>query len=74
MAVLIPTSISYAFPGAVTVDTLETLKYLKKGGRISKTVAFAGSVLNIKPVLAVIDGEIPNEREALLNAAREMIK
>ena len=31
---------------------------MKKGGRISKTAAFAGSVLNIKPVLSVIDGEI----------------
>ena len=42
----------------VIVALVDTLEYLKKGGRISKTVAFAGSVLNIKPVLAVIDGEI----------------
>ena len=34
------------------------LEYLKRGGRISKTAAFAGGVLNIKPVLSVIDGEI----------------
>ena len=33
-------------------------EYLKKGGRISKTVAFAGAVLNIKPVVSVTDGEI----------------
>ena len=33
-------------------------EYLKKGGRVSKTVAFAGAVLNIKPVLSVTDGEI----------------
>ena len=38
------------------VALLDTLEYLKKGGRISKTVAFAGTVLNIKPVLSVIDG------------------
>ena len=37
---------------------LGTLEYLKKGGRISKTVAFAGAVLNIKPVVSVTDGEI----------------
>ena len=37
---------------------VDTLEYLKKGGRISKAVAFAGGVLNIKPVLSVIDGEI----------------
>ena len=42
----------------VIVALLDTLEYLKKGGRISKTVAFAGSVLNIKPVLSVVDGEI----------------
>jgi len=42
----------------VIVALVDTLEYLKRGGRISKTVAFAGAVLNIKPVLAVIDGEI----------------
>ena len=40
------------------VALVDTLEYLKKGGRISKTVAFAGTVLNIKPVLSVADGEI----------------
>ena len=42
----------------VIVALVDTLEYLKKGGRVSKTVAFAGAVLNIKPVLSVIDGEI----------------
>jgi DegV family protein with EDD domain len=49
----------------VIVALVDTLEYLKKGGRISKTVALAGSVLNIKPVLSVIDGEI-----AMLGKAR----
>lgn len=40
------------------VALLDTLEYLKRGGRISKTAAFAGAVLNIKPVIAVSDGEI----------------
>ena len=40
------------------VAMLDTLEYLKRGGRISKTVAFAGGVLNIKPVVTVKDGEI----------------
>lgn len=31
------------------IALLDTLEYLKKGGRISKTVAFAGGLLNIKP-------------------------
>lgn len=42
----------------VIVALLDTLEYLKKGGRISKTAAFAGGLLNIKPVLSLIDGEI----------------
>ena len=42
----------------VIVALVDTLEYLKKGGRISKAVAFAGGVLNIKPVLSVIDGQI----------------
>ena len=42
----------------IIVALVDTLEYLKKGGRISKAVAFAGGVLNIKPVLSVADGEI----------------
>ena len=37
---------------------LDTLEYLKKGGRISPTVAFAGELLSIKPVVAVEHGEV----------------
>lgn len=39
-----------------TLAVLDTLEYLKKGGRISKTVAFVGEMLNIKPVVTVKDG------------------
>ena len=42
----------------VIVAMVDTLDYLKMGGRISKTVAFAGALLNIKPVLSVIGGQI----------------
>ena len=42
----------------VIVALVDTLEYLKKGGRISKAVAFAGGVLNIKPVLSVVGGQI----------------
>ena len=48
----------------VVIALLDTLEYLKRGGRISKAAAFAGgllnitSLLNIKPVLSVVDGEI----------------
>lgn len=47
------------------IALLDTLEYLKKGGRISKTVAFAGGVLNIKPVVTVSEGEV-----ALIGKAR----
>lgn len=40
------------------VALVDTLEYLKKGGRVSKTVALAGTMLNIKPVLSVIQGDI----------------
>ena len=40
------------------IALLDTLEYLKKGGRISKTVAFAGGLLSIKPVVTIQDGEI----------------
>lgn len=42
----------------IVIALLDTLEYLKKGGRISKTVAFAGNILNIKPVISVVEGEI----------------
>ena len=35
-----------------------TLEYLKKGGRISSAVAFAGELLSVKPVIGVVDGEV----------------
>ena len=40
------------------VALVDTLDYLKMGGRISKTVAFTGTLLNIKPVLSVTNGDI----------------
>ncbi len=44
---------------------LDTLEYLKKGGRISKTVAFVGGALAFKPVVTVQDGKV-----AMLGTAR----
>ena len=40
------------------IAMLDTLEYLKKGGRISAAVAFAGGLLNIKPVVNVKGGVI----------------
>ena len=49
----------------VVVALVDTLEYLKRGGRVSKSLAFAGTLLNIKPVMSVINGEI-----SLLGKAR----
>ena len=40
------------------IAMLNTLEYLKKGGRISKSVAFAGELLSIKPVVCIVDGAV----------------
>lgn len=40
------------------VALLDTLEYLKKGGRISKAAAAAGSLLSIKPVIAIQGGGV----------------
>lgn len=37
---------------------LDTLKYLRKGGRISAAAAFTGELLSIKPVISIIKGEV----------------
>ena len=40
----------------VLMFSVDTLEYLKKGGRISSTKATVGSLLNIKPILETRDG------------------
>ena len=42
----------------VLLGVVDTLDYLKRGGRISSTVAFAGGLLGIKPVLTAQNGEL----------------
>ena len=42
----------------IIVALVDTLEYLKRSGRISKAIAFTGGILNIKPVISVIHGEI----------------
>ena len=38
--------------------TVESLEYLKRGGRLSNAQAIIGSLLNIKPIIGLIDGEL----------------
>ena len=40
------------------IARVETLEYLKKGGRVSNVAAFAAGVLNIKPVIGIDQGRI----------------
>lgn len=40
------------------IALLDTLEFLKKGGRISNLSAFLGSMLAIKPVVSIIDGRV----------------
>jgi DegV family protein with EDD domain len=43
---------------------IDTLTYLVKGGRLSKTQGFAGSLLNIKPIIQVKDGVVETIQKA----------
>ena len=43
---------------------LDTLEYLKKGGRISAATAVVGTMLNIKPIISVQDGVVENVGKA----------
>ena len=44
--------------GLKIIALLDTLEYLKKGGRISGAAAAAGTILAIKPVVSMEDGEV----------------
>jgi len=53
---------------------LETLDYLKKGGRISGTRAAIGSLLSVKPIIAVKDGDVDTvDRVRTRSKARERL-
>ncbi|HVS86339.1 MAG TPA: DegV family protein [Gaiellaceae bacterium] len=38
--------------------TVDTLEFLARGGRIGRARAFAGQMLNVKPILSIVDGEV----------------
>jgi DegV family protein with EDD domain len=38
--------------------TVDTLEFLARGGRIGKAKAFAGQLMNVKPILSIRDGEV----------------
>ena len=55
----------------LTYCMVDTLEYLQKGGRIGKAQAFMGSLLKVKPILKIAEGEVlPLERPR--NTSRAM--
>jgi DegV family protein with EDD domain len=38
--------------------TVDTLEFLARGGRIGRAAAFAGTLMHVKPILAIRDGEV----------------
>jgi DegV family protein with EDD domain len=50
--------LSYIINSVHILMLLDTLEYLAKGGRIGKAKALIGSLLNVKPLLTVRDGEL----------------
>lgn len=56
------------------VFVLDTLEYLRRGGRIGRARAFLGAVLRVKPILSLREGEIhPEERVRTMAHALERI-
>lgn len=55
---------------------VDTLKYLKAGGRLSSTQAAIGTVLHVKPLVAVEDGKVVSKSKALgkLNGFKKIIE
>jgi DegV family protein with EDD domain len=45
-------------PNIHLLALLDTLKYLQKGGRIGKAKALLGSILNVKPMITLKEGEV----------------
>jgi DegV family protein with EDD domain len=45
-------------PRAHVICTIDTLTYLERGGRIGRAQALLGALLNVKPLLALTDGEV----------------
>jgi DegV family protein with EDD domain len=55
---------------------LDTLEFLQRGGRIGRARALVGTLLNVKPILAIRDGEVhPVERvRTMAGAVRRMVE
>jgi DegV family protein with EDD domain len=60
--------------GARLVVMLDTLEYLRRGGRISATRAAIGSFLSVKPIITIQDGVVETlDRPRTVSRARERL-
>ncbi|MBQ8239022.1 MAG: DegV family protein [Oscillospiraceae bacterium] len=48
---------------------VDTLEFLQRGGRVSRTVALAGGLLSIKPIIGIVDGKVEMVGKARGNKA-----
>jgi DegV family protein with EDD domain len=70
----IATTLEERTPDLVIYVALETLEYLKKGGRISGTQAAIGTLLSVKPIIMVKDGAVETaDRVRTRSKARERL-
>ena len=60
----------------VIVALVDTLEYLKKGGRISSAVAFAGTLLSIKPIVGIRNSELSmiSKARGMRNGGRRLME
>jgi DegV family protein with EDD domain len=59
----IRTMVESMIPRIHVYVALDTLEYVRRGGRIGRARAFLGTVLRVKPILSFRDGEVhPEER------------
>lgn len=58
------------------IVTVDTLKYLEKGGRINKASLILGSLLAVKPVLSIVDGimEVTDKFKGSKQITSKMVK
>jgi DegV family protein with EDD domain len=60
--------------GLRNIMVVDTMEYLRKGGRVSGAQAMVGSVLRVKPLLTVVDGRVePFERTRTLRRGLERL-
>ena len=51
-------TVQHSIPRVHVIFVINTLEYLRRGGRIGRARAFLGTVLRVKPILSMRDGEV----------------